>query len=139
MRTALPALLLPLLVFACSKDPDTHVSVDAGDRAVDARQPIDAPVDARPDAAPDAPNMDVVTACMHACAALGVCVGQAPDAECQDGCQTDLADCTTEQVATIDACSTQDCGDLENNMSPLLDCITGVSCVSLATMRPPSK
>lgn len=90
-------------------------------------------VDAAPDAPPDAPNMNVVTACMHACDALGVCFMEPADPGCYTDCQTDLADCTAQQVAAIDACSTEMCGDIQNNMSPLITCIMNVSCVEMAT------
>jgi len=123
-------VLLSVLLFACNKDPESQI--DASVHLVDAKS-IDAPPDAPPDAAIDAPNMNVVTACMHACDAIAVCVGgPTGDPGCNMGCQTDLADCDARQVATIDACSTQMCGDIENNMSPLFDCITAVSCVEMA-------
>ena len=77
--------------------------------------------------------MNVVTACMHACDAIGVCVMEPLGQECYDECATDLADCTDAQVAQIDACSTEMCGDIENNMSPLIDCIVAVQCVEMAT------
>lgn len=122
-----------LLLAACDKDDPKQV--DASVKVIDAPIAIDAPkpIDAAIDAAPDAPNMDVVTACMHACDAIAACVMQPPDQECYMECQQDLADCTAQQVATIDACSTEMCGDLKNNMSPLLDCIVAVSCVEMAT------
>ena len=120
MRTALLAILL----VACSKDSGSRT--DASVHVVDAKA-IDA---APPDAPPDAPNMNVTAACMHACDALATCIGQQADPECYSGCATDLADCSVQQVATIDACSNEQCGDLQNNASPLLDCITAVSCVS---------
>ena len=128
MRTALLALLL----ISCSKDPASHP--DASVHLVDAAKTIDAPPpDAAVDAPPDAPNMDVVQACTHACDALAVCVNQPTgDPDCIMGCETDLADCTMQQVADIDACKSQMCGDIQNNMSPLLDCITAVSCVNMA-------
>jgi hypothetical protein len=123
-----------LLLAACDKDEPKHA--DASVKVIDA-PPADAAVDAAPDARPDAPadapNMDVVTACMHACDAIATCVMQPPDPDCYMGCQEDLADCTAQQVATIDACSTEMCGDIKGKMSPLLDCIIAVSCVDMAT------
>ncbi len=122
-----------LLLAACDKDEPKHA--DASVTVIDA-PPADAAVDAVPDARPDAPadapNMDVVTACMHACDAIATCVMQPADPDCYMGCQEDLADCTAQQVATIDACSTEMCGDIINEMSPLIDCIAGVSCVQMA-------
>lgn len=121
-----------LLLAACDKDDPKQV--DASVKVIDAPIAIDAPkpIDAAIDAAPDAPNMDVVDACMHVCDALFVCVMQPPDPDCYTECQQDLADCTAQQVATIDACSTEMCGDIMNKMSPLLDCVIGVSCVDMA-------
>jgi hypothetical protein len=133
MRIAL-SIPVSILLAACGNDPSPRT--DAGIHVVDAKavdaKPIDAAVDAPPDAPPDAAPMNIVTACMHACDAIATCIGQPPDQDCYDGCQTDLADCSAQQVATIDACSTQPCGDIENNMSPLLDCIVAVSCVEMA-------
>ena len=130
MRTALLALLL----ISCSKDPASHP--DASIHVVDAPKAIDAPPpppDAAVDAPPDAPNMDVVQACTDACNAISACLsGPTNDPDCIMGCETDLADCSTQQVAAIDACKSQMCGDIENNMSPLIDCITAVSCVQMA-------
>lgn len=122
--------LLSVLLFACNSDPDSHI--DASVHLIDAAKSIDAPPPPPPDAPPDAPNMNVVTACMHACDAIGVCIQMPVDPDCYMGCQTDLADCDAQQVATIDACSTEMCGDIKNNMSPLFDCITAVSCVDMA-------
>lgn len=76
--------------------------------------------------------MNVVTACMHACDAIAACFGEQPEPECCSDCATDLADCTAQQVAAIDACSTEACGDIEAEDSPLLTCITQVSCVEMA-------
>ena len=121
-------VLASLLLIACSKDPKAQI--DASVAPLDAK-PIDAAIDAAPDAPPDAPNMNVVTACMHACDAIGVCAMEPPEPDCYSECAEDLADCTAEQVATIDACSTQECGDLDED-SPLLTCIIGVACVDMA-------
>jgi len=125
--------ILPLLVllFACSKDPNSHVdaSVQVGDsKLIDAPKP---PVDAPPDASPDATPMNIVTACDHACTALAACFMEPPDPTCNTECAEDLFDCSAQQVAAIDACSTEMCGDIKNNMSPLLDCIMGVTCVDM--------
>ncbi|HEY5950222.1 MAG TPA: hypothetical protein VIV40_32225 [Kofleriaceae bacterium] len=133
MRTLLLSILISSSLIACSKDADNHI--DASIHVVDAK-PVDGAPDARPDAppdaAPDAPNMNVVTACMHACDALGVCVMMPADADCYSGCAEDLVDCTDAQVAAVDACSTEACGDIQNNNSPLITCLTSVSCVELA-------
>ncbi len=115
-----------LLLAACDKDEPKQA--DAAIKVIDAPKPIDAAIDA----APDAPNMNVVTACMHACDALAACFMEPADPQCNTRCQTDLADCTVEQVAAVDACSTEMCGDIQNNDSPLITCITGVSCVEMA-------
>jgi hypothetical protein len=126
-------MLASLLLVACSKDPQAHS--DASIVLVDAKV-IDAAVDAAPDAPPDAPNMNVVTACMHICDALFVCLGQPTDAKCYSECAADLADCSAEQVATVDACSTEECGDIEGKDSPLLTCVVGVSCIDMALASP---
>jgi hypothetical protein len=121
-----------LLIAACHKDDNksidaaVHVFQDAP-KQIDAPKPIDAPTDSPPDGA----SMDIVTACDHACGALFACLMMQPDPGCTMGCQTDLADCTAQQVQTIDACSSQECGDIENNMSPLIDCIAAVPCVDM--------
>jgi hypothetical protein len=124
--------LLVLLLVACNKDQpaqvDAAIRVDA--KLVDA--PPDAPADARPDAPPDAPNMNVVTACTNNCIALAACFMVPADPTCNTECETDLADCTAEQVATIDACSSQPCGaDPENGDSPLIQCLTAVPCIDM--------
>lgn len=128
-------VLLSVLLFACN-DKDSGSHIDASVKLIDAPKVIDAPnvpMDAPPDAPPDAAPMNVVTACMHACDAIAACIMEpSGDPDCYAGCQADLADCTAQQVATIDACSTEMCGDLKNDMSPLLDCIIAVSCVDMA-------
>ena len=123
-------VLFTLLLVACGKDPETHT--DASIHIVDAKSIDAAPPDAAPDAPPDAPNMNVVTACMHACDAIAACFSMQPQPSCYSECATDLADCSAQQVATIDACSTEQCGDIQNNMSPLIDCVTAVTCVQMA-------
>jgi hypothetical protein len=122
--------VLSCLLFACSKDPQP--AVDASVVLADAK-PIDAPVDAP---SPDAPNMNVVTACMHICDAVFACFRFPPDPSCYAECAVDLADCSAEEVTAIDACSTEECGDLENEDSPMVDCITQVRCVDAAVSRP---
>ena len=130
MRIALISIVLSLSLVACHKDPEAKA--DAAVHIVDAKL-IDAAVDAPPDAPPDATPMNIVTACMHACDALGVCIQMPVPGDCYSGCQDDLADCSAEQVSAIDACSTQDCGDILNGgASPLFDCITAVPCVDMA-------
>ena len=121
-----------LLLAAC--DNDNNKQIDASVTPIDAPKIIDAPkpIDAAVDAPPDAPNMNVVTACMHACDAISVCAMEPLGQECYDECAEDLADCTAQQVATIDACSTEACGDIENKDSPLLTCVINVSCVDMA-------
>jgi hypothetical protein len=126
----LPLLLVVLV--ACSDDPKSKVdaAVQVDSKLIDAPKP---PPDAPPDAAPDATPMNITTACDHACTALAACFMEPPDPGCNMGCAQDLADCTAQQVAEVDACSTQMCGDITNNMSPLIDCITAVTCVDMIT------
>lgn len=124
-----------LLLASCTKDDNKQS--DAGIHVIDAPKLVDAPtpIDAAPDAPPDAPPatpMNITTACDHACAALAACFMEPADPECNTECATDLADCTAAQVMTIDACSTEMCGDVANNMSPLVDCIAAVSCIDMA-------
>jgi hypothetical protein len=126
-----------LLLVGCNKD-DNNKQIDASMTPIDAAKIIDAPkpIDAAVDAPPDAPNMNVVTACMHACDAFSVCAMEPLGQECYDECAEDLADCTAQQVAAVDACSTELCGDIENKDSPLLTCITNVTCVDMAVAFP---
>jgi hypothetical protein len=138
MRSALLSILISVVpsvvLVACHKDPEAKA--DAAIHIVDAKL-IDAAVDAPPDAPPDATPMNIVTACMHACDALGVCIQQPVPQDCYSDCQVDLSDCSTEQVAAVDACSTQDCGDILNGGdSPLINCISAVTCVEMALARP---
>ena len=135
-------LALSILVLAaCGGDDDNsnNNKIDASIKIIDAPKPIDAPP-LPPDAPPVPPDaatpMNIATACDHACTALAACFMEPPDPDCNAGCAADLADCTTMQVATIDACSTELCGDIKNNMSPLLTCITNVTCVDMAVMNP---
>lgn len=128
MRTLAVSILL---LSACDNDEPKHV--DASITVVDAPKLVDA----APDAPPDAPNMNVVTACMHACDALAACVMEPADPSCYMDCQADLADCTPQQVRTVDACSTEMCGDIANNDSPLVNCLTAVTCVEMAVAHFP--
>jgi hypothetical protein len=121
MRSA----LLSLLLLACGDAPKPNT--DASITLIDAHM-----IDATVDAPPDATNMNVVVACMHACDAVFACSGEQPAPECYSECATDLADCTDQQVAAVDACSSEECGDLKSDDSPLLTCITQVSCVDYA-------
>ena len=115
-----------MVLVACS---NSSTSPDAQIISIDSPPPVDAAIDAPPDAPPGTP-MNIQTACMHACDALGVCVMEPVEPECYAECAEDLADCTAEQVQTIDDCSTEACGpDLEN--SPLIACIVAVSCVEM--------
>ncbi len=130
MRT-LPVLLL---LAACSKDSKSNL--DASIQIIDSKPP-DAPVDAPPDAPPDAPvPMNIVTACDHACTAVGACVMMTPPPSCYSECATDLLDCSAQQIAAIDACSSEMCGDIENQMSPLVDCLDAVTCISAMLTSP---
>jgi hypothetical protein len=126
-------LALSILLFAAC-DNDNNKQIDASIKIVDAAKLIDAPkpIDAAVDAPPDAAPMNIVTACMHACDAIGVCLMEPVEQECYQECAADLADCSAADVAAIDACSTQPCGDLKAEMSPLLDCIIAVPCVNMA-------
>ncbi len=125
MRSA----LLSLLLLACGDAPKPNN--DASITLIDAHM-IDAAVDAPPDAPPDATNMNVVVACMHACDAVFACLTEQPAPECYSECAADLADCADQQVAAVDACSSEECGDLKGDNSPLLTYITQVSCVDYA-------
>jgi hypothetical protein len=116
--------LLVVLLVACGNDPKPHA--DASITLADAK-PIDAAIDAPPDAGP---SMNITTACMHACDAIATCFGEQPDPDCYSECAVDLADCTDQEVAAIDACSTEECGDEKD--SPIITCITQVSCVDMA-------
>ena len=127
-------LALSILLFAaCDKD-DNNKQIDASIKIVDAAKAIDAPkpIDAAVDAPPDATPMNIVTACMHACDAISVCVMEPLGQECYDECAVDLANCSAAEIATIDACTTEECGDVKGEMSPLLDCIIAVPCVDMA-------
>lgn len=139
----LGSAVLLFAIVACTKD--SQQQLDAGVKPVDAKlndaKLIDAPrpIDAALDAPPDAPNMNVVTACMHACDAIFVCLNEPVDGECYSECAEDLADCSAQQVAEIDACTSEACGDIENKDSPLLTCIMGVTCIDMALARPRSR
>jgi hypothetical protein len=133
-----------VLLAACGGDDNNNKPIDASVQVIDAPKLIDAPkpIDAAvvpPDAPPDAPPatpMNIADACAHACTALSACFMEPVEPDCNTGCAEDLADCTAQQVATIDACSTELCGDIKNNMSPLIDCIVAVSCVDMAVAFP---
>ncbi|HEY5922070.1 MAG TPA: hypothetical protein VIV11_10390 [Kofleriaceae bacterium] len=127
------AALLLILLAACG---DPQSKVDASVQVIDSPKPVDAPkpIDAAVDApGPDASNMQIVATCTKACMALSVCFMEPVEPDCQMGCEEDLADCSVQQVMTIDACTTQACGDIMNNMSPLLNCIIAVPCIDPAT------
>jgi hypothetical protein len=131
-------LALSILVLAsCGGDDDNsnNNKIDASIKIIDAPKPIDAAIDAAPDAPPPTP-MNILTACMHACDAISVCVMEPFGQECYDECAEDLADCSDAQVATIDACSTELCGDIKAEMSPLITCIMNVACVDMAVAFP---
>ncbi len=130
MRT----LLATLILCAACGDDGSSLPVDARavDAAIDARI-IDAPIDAPPDAyIPDAPPGAITTACTNACAKISACVMEPVDATCVAECSADLADCSATQVAEVDACTTQDCGDLaDETTSPLLACLTAIACIDM--------
>jgi hypothetical protein len=139
MRITLVALALCFA--ACSNnDTPTDARVSVIDSPTVDAWAIDAPMhdaavthDAMVDASPlldgGPPSMDITTACMHVCAAIGTCA-MAQDPACVTGCASDLADCTPAQVQAVDACSTQACGDpTDPSTSPLLGCLTAVACV----------
>ena len=122
-------VLLSIVLAACTKD--TPTGTDARVITVIDAPSVDAAV--QPDAPPDA---TVLPACMHVCDALATCFGGPGNSQCYAGCTTDLGDCSAEQIATIDACSTQACGDPMNDMSPLIDCLRAVTCIEMAVSWP---
>lgn len=130
-------VLVPvLLVLAAACDGDgSSLPTDSGQppmidaRIVDAR-PVDAPMIDAPQVI-DAPAGSIANACMHACAALGVCFMEPTDPDCVSGCSADLADCSPQQVQQVDACSTQACGDIQNNNSPIITCLSAISCIDM--------
>ena len=122
MRTAISVLLV---LCACG-DPES-ARVDA------AILIIDSAIDAAPDAPPpDAgPDPAVVAVCMKACDTLAACFGgRSGDPDSTMGCTEDLVDCTSQQLADIDACLTEECGDDDDpESSPMIECIIAVPCV----------
>lgn len=111
-------ILAPLVALWCGcggDDPPQVTILDAG---------IDAPPDASPDAPP--PSMEIVEACMHACARIGECAGMALDPGCVTECEAGIADCTPQQVMDVDACAQSECGE---NGATLAMCILAIPCV----------
>ncbi len=134
-RLVVLAPILLALTGGCDGD-GSSLPVDGApqtDAALIDAGPVDGPPTDSPlgDAAEitDASTGAIATACMHACAAIGVCFMDS-DSSCEGECSADLADCSDEQVQAVDACSTQGCGDLANpETSPLLMCLTAIACI----------
>jgi hypothetical protein len=80
------------------------------------------------DAPPDAPpgSVDIATACMDVCNALGVCLGKSPGADCETECADDLSDCTPQEVMDVDACAQEDCGDMGEGIGL---CLQQIACI----------
>jgi hypothetical protein len=128
MRT----LLATLILCAACGDDGSSLPVDARavDAAIDARI-VDAPI-VLPDAyIPDAPPGAITTACTNACAKIATCAMEPDVGGCVGECSADLADCSAAEVAAVDACTTQACGDIEGKNSPFLQCITAIACVDM--------
>lgn len=116
--------LVEVWVAACdggSNAPPPHAAKVADARMADARM-VDAFVLMD---APFADSTAITTACTNLCAALATCFMERRDDDCVAECSADLADCTAEQVMTLDACKSEDCGDEDD--SPFFTCITAVS------------
>ncbi len=97
--------------------------------AVDAAVAIDA-VTLTPDAmvAPDASTDEIAMICANLCTHIFVdCQDQPVEQDCVTGCQDDLADCSGEQLATLEDCAELACtvGEPE----PVIMCLTAVACV----------
>jgi hypothetical protein len=126
------------MVAACGDDGGRSPATT--DAATDAIVIVDALPDAPLDAPPDAPPVDapptipaeVTAACTQACNALGVCFGNTDPGkldECVGECSLDLLDCSSPQVAAVQACSTEECGDEEGG--PIIDCLMAIACVEM--------
>ena len=127
MRT----VICVLLVLSACGDPES-ARVDAAIVIIDSK-PVDAAV---PDSPPPDAAVDpaIAAACMNACDALAMCFGgPSGDPDCNMGCAEDLVDCTSQQLADIDACLTEECGDdpKDPENSPLIQCIMAVPCVEM--------
>lgn len=117
---ALPLLLLSLLLVTTACGDDGGAGTDAS--ATPDGTEIDAasePPDAMPDPDPDAGPTSL---CGRLCATIMTCFEQGPGGECEGECSADLADCTLDELGTLDGCSTLGC-------EQIFDCIVAVPCV----------
>jgi hypothetical protein len=117
---ALPLLLLSLLFIgsACGDDggasPDASTTPDG--TAIDAASEI-------PDAEPVPPDAGPTTLCGRLCAVIESCFEEGGGGKgCEDGCSEDLADCSLDELNTLDGCSSLGCKEI-------FECITAVGCV----------
>ena len=122
------AAAIALLLFACDPDDSSSPKTDAAIQLIDSRSPdAPRPIDAGIDAIPGA----VTETCTNLCNAIGVCVNDT-DPSCVGECSADLADCTAQQLQTLDDCKTEACGDFKTkDGSPLMTCIINVACVEM--------
>ena len=122
---AMRALLLSLLSLlflstACGDDGAT--SPDASSDSPDAAT-VDAEVDPTPDAAPVPPDAGPETLCGRLCATILTCFDEGGGGEeCEAGCSADLADCSLDELGSLDSCSTLGCEEI-------VDCIVAVPCI----------
>lgn len=120
-------LVLLLAVCACGGDDGGSGKVDA---AIDDATIVDTA--AIVDASPDAPALTVTSACMNMCDKLASCLGAiSPDdlQACIDSCETDLADCSFDQLTDLDACNQATCTGDDPTQWEVGMCIAAVSCV----------
>jgi hypothetical protein len=104
------------------------------DAAVDGAVDAATVVDASPDAPlpPDPPLVTVTSACTNLCNKLASCLGTTdPDAlqGCIDNCETDLVDCSFDEVTDVDMCSQATCTGDDPTQWELTTCITAIPCV----------
>jgi hypothetical protein len=128
-------LLVMMTVFAvaCGDDGGQTPAIDAPTTpvvdapttpVVDAPEQIDAP-----SVAPDAMvPAEIAAACTAACDKLTTCLMQPPTPECNSGCETDLLDCTPEQVQQVQACAALECG-ADPQTGPVFMCLTAIPCI----------
>jgi hypothetical protein len=119
------AIVMMMLVAACSDTPGQPDAQLADGKPADSAPP-DAMVDAMVDAPPPVP-MNITTACMHACDALGVCFMEPAEPQCYTECAEDLGDCTAEQIQAVDDCSTVACGA---EGAGVITCLEVITCIN---------